>query len=156
VLLREALSSKSTAFAKLMRSGQADLADDGKSALPQVSGVDPKTYRMNKKLSPAERAKLAEQYRFGLSVLELARQYKMHRQTVAAHLEREGVAVRPQRKMTPRLIDQATQLYAEGRSLAEVGKQLDVEASTVGKALKRVGVKLRPPVADRWHVSRDD
>lgn len=139
-----------------MRSGADGLSDDLAPAFPQVNEVDPQHYRMNRKLRPAERAQLVEHYRLGKSALELAREYKMHRQTVAAHLEREGVAVRPQRKMTPRLIDQATQLYAEGRSLAEVGKQLDVEASTVGKALKRVGVKLRPPVADRWHASRDD
>ena len=110
-----------------------------------------KLYRMNKELSPADQAQLAEQYRFGMSVLELARQYKMHRQTVAAHLEREGVAVRPQRKMTPRFVERAKKLYAEGQSTTAISKQLGVEASTVGKALKRNGVKLRPPVADRWH-----
>ena len=81
----------------------------------------------------------------------------MHRHTVAAHLEREGVAVRPQRKMmSPRLIERAKQLYADGHSLVAIGKQLGVEASTVGKALKRSGVQLRPPVADRWHRSRDE
>ncbi|HYB83477.1 MAG TPA: hypothetical protein VED43_17955, partial [Mycobacterium sp.] len=86
---------------------------------------------MNRKLSPAERAALAEQYRIGKSALELARQFKMHRHTVAAHLERDGVTTRPQRKMTPRLIGRAMQLYAEGHSPVEVGKQLGVEASTV-------------------------
>ena len=80
----------------------------------------------------------------------------MHRHTVAAQLERDGVTARPQLKMTPRLIARAKQLYAEGDSLAEVGNQLGVEASTIGKALKRAGVKLRPPVADRWHKLRAD
>ena len=111
---------------------------------------------MNRKLTPAERSKLAEEYRFGLSVLELARKYNTHRHTVAAHLEREGVAVRSQKKMTPRLVAAAKQLYQQGNSLTEVGKQLGVEASTVGKALKRAGVQLRPPVADRWHPSCDE
>lgn len=108
-------------------------------------------------LNTTKRAQLAEQYRVGTSALELARQFKMHRHTVAAHLEREGVAVRPQRKMmSPRLIERAKQLYADGHSLVAIGKQLGVEASTVGKALKRSGVQLRPPVADRWHRSRDE
>jgi lambda repressor-like predicted transcriptional regulator len=111
---------------------------------------------MNRKLSPAERTNLAEEYRFGTSALGLARKYKMHRRTVAAHLEREGVAVREQLKVTPRLIEWAKQLYANGQSLSAIGKQLGVEASTVGKALKRAGVKLRPPVADRWYKSRDE
>ena len=155
VLLREALSSKNTPFAKLIRSGQGDLSGDVGLAFPQVNEVDPHKYRMNRKLSPAERAKLAEQYRIGTSALDLARQFKMHRHTVAAHLEREGVAVRPQLKMTPRLLEQAKQLYAEGQSLAGIGKQLGVEASTVGKALKRSGETLRPPVADRWYQSHE-
>jgi DNA-directed RNA polymerase specialized sigma24 family protein len=139
-----------------MRLEEGDSSDELMPSLPQVNGVDPHKYRMNRKLSPAERAKLAEEYRFGMSALELARKYKTHRQTVAAHLDREGVAVRGQLKMTPQLVAEAKQRYMEGLSLAEVGKHLDVEASTVGKALKRAGVELRPPVADRWHMSRDE
>ena len=110
---------------------------------------------MNRKLSPAERAQLTEQYRDGMSALGLARQFKMDRHTVAAHLGREGVVIRPQLKMTSRLVGRAKELYAEGQSLAAIGNQLGIEASTVGKALKRAGVKLRPPVADRWRKSRD-
>jgi DNA-directed RNA polymerase specialized sigma24 family protein len=156
VLLREALSSKTTQFAKLIRSGQDDLFGDVDPVYPQANEVDPHKYRMNRKLNPAERAELAEQYRIGTSALDLARRFKIHRQTVAAHLKREGVAVRRQLKMTPDLIDHAKQLYAEGQSLANVGKQLGVEASTVGKAIKRAGVQLRPPVADRRRGSRDE
>jgi IS30 family transposase len=156
VLLREALSSENTPFTKLIRLANNNGSSTERPASPQVNGVDPARYRMNRKLSLTERAKLAEEYRFGLSVLELARKYKMHRHTVAAHLEREGVSVRPQMKMTPRLVERATKLYAEGQSTTVIGKQLGVEASTVGKALKRAGVQLRPPVADRWHASRDE
>jgi hypothetical protein len=71
VPLREALSSPNTAFAKLIRSGQIDLAGDIEPAFSQVNEVDPLRYRMNRKLSPAERAQLTEQYRVGLSALEL-------------------------------------------------------------------------------------
>jgi DNA invertase Pin-like site-specific DNA recombinase len=156
VLLREALSNQNSPFVKLMRLGQGGLSGDAKPALPQVNEVDPGRYRMNRKLSPAERAQLAEKFRVGMSVLELARLYKMHRHTVARQLAEEGVAIRPQRKMTPQLVDRAKQLYADGQPLTSIGKHLGVEASTVGKALKRSGVKLRPPVADRWHQSRDD
>lgn len=139
-----------------MRPRKDDLSGDVDRAFLQGNEVDPHKYRMNRKLSPAQRAQLAEQYRVGKSALELARQFKMHRHTVAAQLERDGVTARPQLKMTPRLIARAKQLYAEGDSLAEVGNQLGVEASTIGKALKRAGVKLRPPVADRWHKLRAD
>jgi IS30 family transposase len=117
--------------------------------------VDPRRYRMNRKLSLTDRTQLAEQYRVGMSALELAREYKMHRQTVMRHLEREGVTVRRQLKMTPQLVDRAKKLYAQGQTLVMIGKQLGVEASTLGKALKRAGVTLRPPVADRRRKSRD-
>src|ERR1700756_3211526 len=92
VLLREALSNQNGPFVKLMRPGRGNFSDNAKPALSQVSGADPQKYHMNRKLSPTERAKLAEEYRCGMSALELARRYKMHRHTVARHLEREGVA----------------------------------------------------------------
>jgi DNA invertase Pin-like site-specific DNA recombinase len=144
VLLREALSSKDTPFFKLMRSEQDGLIDDVEPALPELNEVDAGRHRMNRKLTPAKRAQLVELYRSGMSALELAREFGMHRQTVARHLSQEGVAARSQLKMTPRLIDRAKRLYAEGCSTVEVGRQLGVDASMVGKALKRAGVKLRP------------
>jgi hypothetical protein len=83
----------------------------------------------------------------------------MHRHTVAAHLEREGVAVRPQRKMSPRLIERAEQLYADGHSLVAIGKQLGVEASTVGKARRSNGPAynfvLRSPIVGTGHVTNE-
>lgn len=102
-----------------MRKGKRDTADDPRSPFPQVNGVDPQHYRPNRKLSPAERARLAAEYLSGKSAVELAREFKLHRETVARHVEREGVAVRPQLKMTPWLVEQAKQHYAEGHSLAE-------------------------------------
>jgi DNA invertase Pin-like site-specific DNA recombinase len=110
---------------------------------------------MNRKLSPAQRAQLAEQYRAGKSAVELARQFKMHRQTVARQLEQCGVEVRRRLKMTPQVLERAKHLYADGQSLAAISKQLGVDASAIGKALKRGGAKLRPPVADRWQGCRD-
>lgn len=92
-----------------------------------------------------------ELYQAGASALELARQFNMHRQTVARQLIKAGVELRGQLKRTPQLTEQAKKLYAEGHSTTEIAKQLGVEASTVGRALKRAGVTLRPPVADRWH-----
>jgi hypothetical protein len=103
VLLRGALSSQNTPFAKLMRSGQTNLPVDVDPVLPQVNAVDPRRYRMNRKLSPAERAEMVEQYRRGTSALELARKYGTHRHTIARQLEEVGVVTRPQTKMTPRL-----------------------------------------------------
>jgi IS30 family transposase len=111
---------------------------------------------MNRKLTPAERAQLVEMYRSGMSALELARQFNMHRQTVARQLKRADTKLRGQLKRTPELIERAKALCAEGHSLTELAKRLGVQASTVARALKSAGVQLRPPVADRWHQSSDD
>ena len=119
-------------------------------------GTDVATAAPTRRAPRTRGRQLVEQYRAGKSVLELARQFKMHRQTVARHLKREGIAVRSQLKMTPRLTEQAERLYADGHTLTAIGVKLGVEASTVGKALKRTGVQLRPSVADRRHASRDE
>lgn len=157
VLLRESLSSQNSAFAKLMRSGQPDLAaNDDDFLSTEVMASKSRPYRMHRKLNPGEQAELISLYESGTSMLELTKKFECHRNTVVRHLEKAGVEVRPQKKMTPELVAQATALYEQGHSLAEVGRLLGLEASTIGKALKRAGVTLRPPVADRWHESHTD
>ncbi|BDT94114.1 hypothetical protein IFM12275_40900 [Nocardia sputorum] len=111
---------------------------------------DEPAYRPNRKLQPDEVAALVERYRHGASMMELAEEYGLHRNTVEAHLRRSGVAKRPMVKMTPRLVERATRLYVEELwTTARIGKEFGVDASTVAKALKRAGVKLRPAVAER-------
>ena len=106
---------------------------------------------MNRKLTPDEQAELAAMYEAGMSMVELAKKFECHRNTVLRHLESVGVTIRQQKLMTPELVAHASALYMQDHSLAEVGQLLGLEASTIGKALKRAGVRFRPPVADRWH-----
>jgi DNA invertase Pin-like site-specific DNA recombinase len=90
------------------------------------------------------RSQLAEQYKIGMSALELARQYGIHRHTVVKHLQRDGIVIRgSQVKMTPDMIERAKQLYTDGQSLAVIGERLRVDASTVHKVPKKAGVKMR-------------
>ncbi|MEU1998853.1 hypothetical protein ABZ511_30835 [Nocardia gamkensis] len=111
-------------------------------------------YRPNRKLQPDEITELVDAYRHGASMVKLAKQYGLHRNTVEAHLRRSGVAIRPVVKMTPRLIERATKLYIEEFwTTARIGKELGVDASTVAKALKRAGVRMRPAVADRGDIA---
>jgi len=81
----------------------------------------------------------------GNSVLQLAARFNIHRTTVLAHLERNGV---PRRRSGPKLSDedvhQAVVLYRDGLSLKAIGVRFLVAPDTIGKALRRVGVKLRP------------
>jgi DNA-directed RNA polymerase specialized sigma24 family protein len=98
---------------------------------------------MNHRLNPSQQAQLMAQYQNGMSTRELARLFEINRHTVAKHLRRGGVVVRPQLKMTPHRVQQATRLYADGQSLATIGEHLGVDASTIHKALKRAGVNMR-------------
>jgi transposase-like protein len=76
---------------------------------------------------------------------ELAREFGVHRRTVAHHLERLGVARRVNLpKLTPTDIERAVSQYQAGDSLATVGKILNVDASTVQRALKQAGMAIRP------------
>nr|CRL76817.1 hypothetical protein CPGR_04101 [Mycolicibacterium malmesburyense] len=143
VVLREALSSQNTPFATLIHQGKGTLTNALRPASPPLTR-DERPYRPNIRLTAAQRAQLAEQYRLGFSALDLARQYGINRHTVTKHLKRERVALRGDHtKMKPEKVALAAQLYASGHSLAEIGTHLDVHASTVHKVLKKAGVKMR-------------
>jgi hypothetical protein len=68
VRLRESLSSQQSAFAKLVRSGQPNLAaTDGDLASTEVKASKLRPYRMHRKLNPCEQAELVELYEAGAS-----------------------------------------------------------------------------------------
>ncbi|UGQ56905.1 helix-turn-helix domain-containing protein [Rhodococcus pyridinivorans] len=110
--------------------------------------------RANRKLERDEIEALVRRYREGATVYELAEEFGMHRQTVSAHLHREGVTLRSRVRMTPQLLARAIELYKAGWSTVQIGKELGVGTSTVGKALKRAGVQMRPAVAERAKPKR--
>jgi hypothetical protein len=97
------------------------------------------------RLGPADIERLIAAYAEGNSVLQLAAHFKIHRTTVLAHLERNGV---PRRRMGSKLsdedVDGAAVLYRDGLSLEAIGHRFLVAPDTVAKALRHVGVQLRP------------
>lgn len=94
------------------------------------------------RLRPAEIAELVVGYRDGATVYELAKRFRVHRDTVSKLLERQGVARRG-RPLSPFQIDQAVSLYAGGQSLAKIAPQLECDPGTVRLALIKTGVRLR-------------
>lgn len=103
------------------------------------------TKPVQRRLTPSELEAVAAAYQHGRSLHELAREFGVHRRTVADHLERLGVARRVNLpKLTSTDIERAASQYQAGDSLATVGKILNVDASTVQRALKRAGVAIRP------------
>jgi len=119
--------------------------DDGVDS-PTASGAPRRPKQpVRRRLTPSEVAAVAAEYQHGRSLDDLAREFGVHRRTVADHLERLGIARRVNLpKLTPTDIERAVSLYQAGDSLATVGKTLNVDASTVQRALKRAGVSIRP------------
>ena len=117
---------------------------DGVDSPAASEGARRSTKPVQRRLSPYETSCIAAEYLLGRSLEELARQFGVHRRTVADHLERLGVARRVNLpKLTPPDIERAASRYQAGDSLATVGKALNVDPSTIQRALRRAGVTIR-------------
>lgn len=113
---------------------------------PAVNNPERRTTKpVQRRLTQSELSTVAAEYQNGRSLQDLAREFGVHRRTVADHLERLGMDRRVNRpKLTPRDVEQAISQYRAGDSLATVGKALRVDASTVQRALKQSGIGIRP------------
>ena len=109
--------------------------------LPQPPRRAPK--QVQHRLSSVEVAQLAEAYARGASPSELSARFQVHRTTVVAHLERQGMPTRI-RGLDPAQIEEAIRLYGEGWSLTQLGVHLSVDRKTVYYRLRQAGVQLRP------------
>ncbi|MGH3631655.1 MAG: helix-turn-helix domain-containing protein [Sciscionella sp.] len=99
----------------------------------------------NHKLLPDEVTELVSAYQAGVSIVALARQFRVHEQTVKKHLSRQGVALRPVRKLTEVQELEIVHLYAEGWSAERIGERLGVGQMTVLKRIRERGVTVRGP-----------
>jgi len=91
---------------------------------------------------------LAECYRSGATILDLAGRFGVSRTTVMAHLRRAGVETRY--NLLEGRVDDAKSLYERGWSLVQVAAYFDVSAGTVLNAFKRAGVETRPVGTNQW------
>lgn len=93
------------------------VAEGDNTATLQVKPVEDPAIAMqikeNRILSPDEVAELVEEYRRGAALRDLSRRFGVHRATVDRHLERVGVAKRPQVKMTPDRVARAAELHGQ-------------------------------------------
>jgi lambda repressor-like predicted transcriptional regulator len=95
-----------------------------------------------KTLSPATATALADAYRAGATINQLAARSGVHRTTVAAHLDRHTVP-RRRRGLTDEQIRDAIHLYCSGQSLARIADRHHVDPHTIRAALLRHGVAMR-------------
>lgn len=81
-------------------------------------------------------------YADGATVLQIAREFGCHKQTVAQHLRARGVAL-GYRIAQPSDVQQFVQLYASGLSLVKVAERTGFSEKTVMNRLREEGVQLR-------------
>lgn len=79
---------------------------------------------------------------------DIARERGLHRTTIAAVLDRAGIAQRP-KGMSAVQIEMAADLYIAGLSLAAVGSRLGFAARTIRTELLKRGVRMRPRAGQR-------
>ena len=93
-------------------------------------------------LSPEQTKELVDKYLSGLTARELAESYGVHRSTVSAILNRNGVKLR-RHSMEPKDIDLAVRLYESGLPLTRVAEQVSYDPSTIWREFKRIGIPRR-------------
>jgi DNA-binding CsgD family transcriptional regulator len=112
---------------------------------PSEDGMAPRSRtQVQRHLIHEDQLEVVDAYAAGASINEVARQFRLHRTTVNAILERHGVPVRA-RTMSPTQIRRARELYESGLSLVDVGAQLGFNAQTVANRLKALAVPIRAP-----------
>lgn len=158
VLLREALSSNDSAFAKLVRQGLPATSDDTEIVVSNREDAGPS--RPYRKFSAQDLKELTALYEAGESMPKLAEKFDCHRQTIARQLKKAGVTLRDRLVRTPEFDARARALYEQGNSLDEVAEMLGVQASSINRAVRAAGGRLRSPghqpQGDRWYESPPD
>jgi transposase len=109
---------------------------------PEVTRVVSPIPRRARQISDRQSAQLADDYRQGMKVGELAKKYGIHRVTVADHLAVHGIAKRT-RGLDEAQVSDAAERYQAGVSLAVLGKEYGVSPTTVRQTLVRQGVTMR-------------
>ena len=95
-----------------------------------------------RRLTPAERTRILEEYRNGVGTIQLAQLYGVDRETVRATLRRAGLPQR-ERGLTAEQVNEAARLYEAGQSLARIGRCFEVDPHTVRRRLLERGVTMR-------------
>lgn len=113
-------------------------------ARPEVARVAPPIPRIAKQIGAEQSAQLADDYRQGMTVGDLAKKYGIHRVTVSDHLAVHCIAKRLRGLDETQVLD-AAERYQASTSLAVLGKKYGVSPTTVRKALIEQGITMRSP-----------
>jgi lambda repressor-like predicted transcriptional regulator len=107
----------------------------------QPSPTPPRQRR--KRLTSLEVVQVMQLYQDGAEMRELARQLRVHKNTISQCLKRIGVPPRRQ-GLRDDDVEEAARLYAEGWSLVQIGEKYRCAHSSVRTTLLRHRYQLRP------------
>jgi transposase-like protein len=110
------------------------------SPRPAEGSMQPRQHQ--RRLSMREVSELIKEYEQQASVKELAQRFGIHRVTVTAQLQRQGVVLR-RSGLAPADIQAAATLYDQGWSCARLCTKFGVDSTTVWRALREAGVVMR-------------
>jgi transposase-like protein len=101
--------------------------------------------RRQRRLEPAEKAKVIQAYESGDSMASLARLYGVRRETISKVIRDAGIEVRVQRAISQEQTAEAAALYLQGWSLARLAQRFGFDGQTIRTHLVRAGVAMREP-----------
>jgi transposase-like protein len=131
--------------------GNTKSAESGPGTVPESSHRPPPEEKgrlsnpIQRRLSPTDTDDLIAAYHAGATINELAHRYRLHRTTIAAHLDRHHVERHDSHgEWTSETLADAADLYASGLALAAVAARYGVDPQTVANRFRRAGIPVRP------------
>ncbi len=100
--------------------------------------------RRGRRLPPDDIERLQADYTNGRGVVELARAYGIHRDTVHRHLTRSGVVLRRGPVLDDGAVGRIVERYSAGESCAVIARDVGLDPSTIANSLRRAEIRLRP------------
>lgn len=137
----EAFSNQTSRTSALLRLGES--WPESHNTVGDRTWPGAKPVRTARQLRQPDLDELAEAYRAGATVYELADRFKIHRKTVGLRLQAMGIDTRPP-ALTPDKVQVAADLYRDGWSLARIAAKFGVSPHGVSNHLRSDGVALRP------------
>lgn len=147
--LRRCFSNQSAALKSLTSRGlrgKHDLASrPERTSRRDIRGpVVEKTLRTQTSLSAPLRIEVLTTYTAGTPVNEIARQYRVHRNSFSELASDAGLVMRRNQELSATTGAEARRLYESGLTLEEVGQELGASRMGVRTAILKAGGTMRP------------
>lgn len=86
-------------------------------------------------------AQLVEEYRKGMTIVELAKRHETSRGSISSWLRENGFAVKPGRKANDMPASEVKKIFEESNSENKVAKHFGVSWATARNRLKELGLR---------------